>query len=59
MLHQISNALRRVFEQPDVKARLQAMGFAAAPTTPEEYDKIVRRDIETFGRMVRIAGLRK
>lgn len=59
VLHQISNALRRVFEQPDVKARLLAMGFATAPTTPEEYDKIVRGDIETFGRMVRIAGLRK
>ena len=35
------------------------MAFAAAPTTPEEFDRIVRADIETYGKLVRIAGLRK
>lgn len=59
VLNQINSALRRVLEQPDVKAKLQAMTFVAAPTTPEEYEKIVRGDIENFGRMVRLAGLRK
>lgn len=57
--HQINSALRRVLDTPELKAQLQAMAFAAAPTTPEEFDKIFRADIETFGKLVRIAGLRK
>jgi tripartite-type tricarboxylate transporter receptor subunit TctC len=59
VLNQINHALRRVLDMPEVKARLQAMTFVAAPTTPEDYEKIVRGDIENFGRMLRIAGLRK
>jgi len=34
------------------------MGFAPAPTTPEEHDRILRADIETFTRIVKLAGLR-
>ena len=59
VLYQINSALRRVLELPEIKAQLQAMAFAAAPTTPEEFDNIVRRDIETYGKLVRLAGLRK
>jgi tripartite-type tricarboxylate transporter receptor subunit TctC len=59
VLHQINQALRRVLDLPDVKARLQTMTFVTALTTPEEYEKIVRGDIENFGRMLKIAGLRK
>lgn len=59
VLHQISNTLRQVLDLADVKAQLSAIGFAIAPTTPEEFDKIVREDIDTFGKTVRIAGLRK
>jgi hypothetical protein len=29
----------------------------AAPTTPEEHDRILRADIETFTRVVKVAGL--
>jgi hypothetical protein len=28
------------------------------PTTPEEMDRILRADIETFSEVVRLAGLR-
>jgi tripartite-type tricarboxylate transporter receptor subunit TctC len=59
VLYQINSALRRVLEMPDIKAQFQAMAFSAAPTTPEEFDKMVRADIETFSKLVRSAGLRK
>jgi tripartite-type tricarboxylate transporter receptor subunit TctC len=59
VLYQINSALRRVLAMPDIKAQMQAMAFAAAPTTPEEFDKIVRADIESYSKLVRIAGLRK
>ena len=54
-----SDLLRRVLEQPDIQSQMYAMAFAAAPTTPEEFDRIVRRDIETYSKLVRVAGLRK
>jgi tripartite-type tricarboxylate transporter receptor subunit TctC len=59
VLLQINSALRRVLALPEMTAQLQAMAFAASPTTPEEFDKIYRADIETYSKLVRIAGLRK
>jgi tripartite-type tricarboxylate transporter receptor subunit TctC len=59
ILYEINGALRRVLAMPEVKAQMQAMAFAPAPTTPEAFDKIIRADIATYGKLVRIAGLRK
>ena len=36
---------------------MQAMGFEPAPTTPEEYDRIIRSQIEIFTRVAKAAGL--
>jgi len=58
VLNQISNEVRRIFEIPDVKERLGNFDYLLAPTTPEELDKILRADIETFSEVVRQAGLR-
>ena len=57
ILNQISKDVARAFEQPDVKEKLQAMGFITAPTTPEEFDRIVRADIETFKKVGKLVGL--
>ena len=59
ILNQISKEVARVLALPDVKERLQAMGFIPAPTTPEEFDRIVRADIETFTKVGKLVGLRK
>jgi tripartite-type tricarboxylate transporter receptor subunit TctC len=58
ILNQISNEVRRIFELPDVKERLRNFDYLLAPTTPQELDKILRADIETFAEVVRLAGLR-
>jgi tripartite-type tricarboxylate transporter receptor subunit TctC len=57
ILNQISQEVRRVFELPEVKERLGNFDFVAAPTTPEEHDRILRADIATFSGVVRVAGL--
>jgi len=41
-----------------VRERMTNQGFVAAPTTPEEYDRILRAQIETLSKVVREAGLR-
>lgn len=58
ILNQISKEIARILDLPDIKERVQAIGYVAAPSTPEEYDKILRAQIETLSILVRDAGLR-
>ena len=59
ILHQISRDVARVLEMPDVKERMQNIGFAPAPTTPEEYDALVVKQIATFTEVAKAVGLTK
>ena len=54
----IGQDVARVLEMPDVKQRLANVDFVAAPTTPEEHERVVRADIATFSGVVKLAGLR-
>ena len=58
IVNQISKEVRRIFELPDVRERLKNFDYLLSPTTPEELDKILRTDIETFTELVTRAGLR-
>ena len=58
ILNQISKEAARILDLPDIKERMQAIGYVAAPSTPEEYDKIRRGQIEAVSKLVRDAGLR-
>jgi tripartite-type tricarboxylate transporter receptor subunit TctC len=54
----ISQDVARVLELPDVKQQMYAMSFEALPSTPEEYDRILRGLLDTFAKVVKAAGLR-
>ncbi|MDB5903917.1 MAG: hypothetical protein JWM26_2795, partial [Betaproteobacteria bacterium] len=41
----------------DVRERMQAIAFEPAPTTPEEYDRIIRNQMEIFAKVAKAAGL--
>lgn len=58
VLHQISREVARVLDLAEVKNRLHAMGFHLAPTTPEEHDRILREQIETFSEVAKRIGLK-
>ena len=55
---QISKELTRVLNLPEVKERLQNIGFNVAPTTPEEHEKSLRADLAVFSRIVAEVGLK-
>ncbi|HEV7390160.1 MAG TPA: tripartite tricarboxylate transporter substrate-binding protein, partial [Burkholderiales bacterium] len=57
ILNKISKDVARVLDLPDVKERMQAIAFEPAPTTPEEYDRIIRNQIEIFTKVAKSAGL--
>jgi tripartite-type tricarboxylate transporter receptor subunit TctC len=58
VLNQIAHDIARVCELADVKERLLAIGFVPATTTPDDYTRILRAQIETYSKVVRVAGLR-
>ena len=41
-----------------MKAQLQAIAFTVAPTTPEEYDKLLGVQLESMAKLVVEAGLK-
>jgi tripartite-type tricarboxylate transporter receptor subunit TctC len=58
VLNKIAKDVAVVLEAPEVKQQMAAMAFEPGPTTPEEYDKIIRGMIQMFGKIVVAAGLR-
>ena len=58
ILNKISKDVATVLELPDVKQQMVAMTFEPGPTTPAEYDKIIRNMIGVFSKVVVAAGLR-
>lgn len=58
MNRDLCKELARQLTLPEIRERLQNMGFNVAPTTPEEHDKSLRADLEVFSRIVREASLK-
>jgi tripartite-type tricarboxylate transporter receptor subunit TctC len=58
VVHQVSKEVARILDLPDVKVRLPALGLVPATTTPEEYDKIVREQIEIISATARDMGFK-
>jgi len=58
IVNQVNKELVRVLDLPDIRERLQLIGFNIAPTTPEAYDKILREQSASMSELVLAAGLR-
>ncbi len=58
IVNQISRDIARVLELPDVKERMDGIGFERIPMTPEEYDKQLRRLVGAISKTVVAVGLR-
>lgn len=56
ILQQISEETARILDQPETRSRLP-LGFVPATSTPEEFDKILREQIELISATAREAGL--
>ena len=52
----INAAVVRALNSPDVAARLNALGQVPSPSTPEEFDRQIRKDYERWGKIVKASG---
>jgi tripartite-type tricarboxylate transporter receptor subunit TctC len=57
VVRQIAKDVAHVLEMPEVKERMYAISFDPSPTTPEEYDREVRRQIEVFTMVAKAIGM--
>lgn len=55
---ELSKQLATILELPDVKERLNKISYVISPTTPDEYDRILRTQIEGLSALVLAAGLK-
>lgn len=54
----LNDAFVKVLQMPDVKARFEASGAAAVPTTPERFAARIAQENESWGRIVREANIK-
>jgi tripartite-type tricarboxylate transporter receptor subunit TctC len=57
ILDKVSKDIASVLAMPDVKEKLEVQGSFPAPTTPGEFDKIIKDDTERYGKILRDAGV--
>jgi tripartite-type tricarboxylate transporter receptor subunit TctC len=58
VIDQLQQQIARIVALPDIKPRLDAMGFTAVASTPEAYAEQIRSDIETWGKVVKDLGIK-
>ena len=54
----LQRQIARIVALPEVKARLDALGFAPVASTPEAYAAQINGDIETWSKVVRDANIK-
>ena len=57
IIGEINKEVARILALPEVRDRLQSYDFHIAPSTPEEFDRIMRSDIAAFRQVGKAAGL--
>ena len=58
-LRKISEDLKSAFALADTNTRMQIFECIPSASTPEEFDRSVRADIETFSKVAKAFGLWK
>ena len=53
----LNKELRKIIDDPDVKAKLGNVGFEAFSSTPEEFEGFIKVQLDKWGKMVRDAGI--
>lgn len=58
IIDRLNTELNAVLADPDVRERLNNLGIAATPGTPEKFGDDIRRDLGRYGPVVKAAGIK-
>jgi tripartite-type tricarboxylate transporter receptor subunit TctC len=57
ILSKVSQDIAKALQLPDVTEKLLAQGSIPAPTTPEQFDAIIKDDTERYSKILKDAGI--
>jgi tripartite-type tricarboxylate transporter receptor subunit TctC len=58
LVNTLNKEVVRILALPDIKERLLTQGATPAPTTPEEFDRFIRTEVDRFAKVLIAAGAR-
>ncbi len=58
LVHRISADIARAVKSPELKERMMNLGVEPVGSTPEEYDALIRTEIEKWAAVVKQAGIK-
>ncbi|MCA2971137.1 MAG: tripartite tricarboxylate transporter substrate binding protein [Acidobacteriaceae bacterium] len=58
VINQVSKEVARIVQLPDVRERLQNLGTDPKSSSPEEFDRFIRSQIERLGKVIKAAGIK-
>jgi tripartite-type tricarboxylate transporter receptor subunit TctC len=58
VVDQISREIARIVYLPDIKKQFLNQGEEGKPSTPEEFTRFIRAEIEKYSKVVKLAGIR-
>ncbi|MCI3951562.1 MAG: Tricarboxylate transport protein TctC, partial [Burkholderiales bacterium] len=54
----LNREITHILDLPDVRKRWRAIGAVSAPSTPQEFDALIAKDIKRFAKLAREAGVK-
>jgi tripartite-type tricarboxylate transporter receptor subunit TctC len=58
IVNQLSREVARILAMPETRARLAIRGSVPKPSTPDEFDKFVRAEVEKITRVIKAGGVK-
>jgi tripartite-type tricarboxylate transporter receptor subunit TctC len=59
IITQINQDIARALSTPNVQKRFAATGIEAAPSTPEDFGRHVRAEVQKWAKVIQSAGLKR
>ena len=59
VIGKLSAALATVMRERDMRERLATEGAEPAPSSPDEFGKFIERDVATWAKVIKSAGLQE
>jgi tripartite-type tricarboxylate transporter receptor subunit TctC len=58
IVSRLNGALSRILKQPDVLERLRTDGYDPVGSTPDEFARVIARDIATWSKVVKSGNIK-
>lgn len=58
VVEQLSKEVARIVDLPDVRERILNLGSVPKASTPAEFDRFIRAEVDKLGKVIRTAGIR-